>query len=438
MDAFDRIIGYSKVKGELRQICDSLRNGEIYAGLGVKAPQGLLLYGEPGVGKTLMASALIEECGRPAFICRKDRPDGDFIKAIKETFDRAAEQAPSIVFLDDMDKFANGDEDHPDAEEYVTVQSCIDTVKGREVYVLATANDISALPRSLRRAGRFDRVIEIAAPRGEDAELITEHFLSSRRFVGDIDPKPIARIMDGRSTAELETVINQAGIYAGYERAEAISMEHFLRACLKIIFEMDADGPGREAVPYEIALHESGHAVVHEALCPGCVTLVCADSHEGFTHYYRNTEDYRLWMETRIMGSLAGMAAVEMKTGLQDWGSSSDLDQAFDRVGDLVKNSCVSGFSLHSNGYNDSGQLRARQEQAVSAEVEKYYMRTKQILAANAGFLEALARLVMEKGLLTMEDVSRVRDEAGRAPAGVERPAAEEAALPAEKPALAA
>ena len=65
-------------------------------------------------------------------------------------------------------------------------------------------------------------------------------------------------------------------------------------------------------------------------------------------------------------------------------------------------------------------------------------MRTKQILAANAGFLEALARLVMEKGLLTMEDVSRVRDEAGRAPSGVERPAAEEAALPAEKPALAA
>ena len=83
------------------------------------------------MGKSLMASAIIEESGRPVFRCRKDEPNGDFVKKIKATFEKAVENAPSIVFLDDMDKFANGDEKHPDAEEYVTVQSCIDETKGK-------------------------------------------------------------------------------------------------------------------------------------------------------------------------------------------------------------------------------------------------------------------------------------------------------------------
>ena len=166
MKAMDKIIGYSSIKRELRQISDTLKNREAYDKLGVSSPRGLLLYGDPGVGKSLMAAAIIEESGRQAYTCRKDKPNGDFVKYIKETFDKAAENAPSIVFLDDMDKFTNGDERHPDAEEYVTVQSCIDEVKGKEVFVLATVNNIRNLPRSLRRAGRFDRTIEVEAPRG--------------------------------------------------------------------------------------------------------------------------------------------------------------------------------------------------------------------------------------------------------------------------------
>lgn len=141
MSKFDMIIGYTAIKKELKQIADTLKNREAYDRLGVSAPRGLLLYGEPGVGKSLMASAIIEECGRQAFICRKDKPNGDFVKDIKATFDKAMENAPSIVYLDDMDKFANGDERHPDAEEYVTVQSCIDKAKGKEVFVLATVNN---------------------------------------------------------------------------------------------------------------------------------------------------------------------------------------------------------------------------------------------------------------------------------------------------------
>lgn len=93
MNAFDKIIGYNSIKNELRQISDTLKSRDSYDRLGVKAPRGLLLYGDPGVGKSLMASAVIEEGGRKVFVCRKDKPNGDFVKEIKATFDKAIKNA---------------------------------------------------------------------------------------------------------------------------------------------------------------------------------------------------------------------------------------------------------------------------------------------------------------------------------------------------------
>ena len=131
MNAFDKVIGYSYEKRELEKISDTLKNRETYRKLGVSSPKGLLLFGEPGLGKTLMANCLIEASGRTAYTCRKTEPNGEFIKVIKDTFKRAVENAPAIVFMDDMDKFANDDNRHRDSEEYVTVQSCIDGIRGK-------------------------------------------------------------------------------------------------------------------------------------------------------------------------------------------------------------------------------------------------------------------------------------------------------------------
>ena len=425
MKAIDKIIGYSGIKGELKQISDTLKNNEIYKKLGVSAPRGLLLFGAPGVGKSLMASAVIEESGRKTFTCRKDKPNGDFVKHIKDTFDKAAENAPSIVYLDDMDKFTNGDERHPDAEEYVTVQSCIDEVKGKDVFVLATVNNIRNLPNSLYRAGRFDRTIEVEAPHGKDAEKIIEHYLKSKKFVDSVDHKTIARIMDGRSCAELETVINEAGLYAGYERAEYITMDHFMEACMRTIFNVAASSDDDYDEDYYSSLdcgnsfahiiwHEAGHAVVSEVLCPESITLVSAHSRAGnpggFTAYYneRNTAPL-YWTKSRIVGSLGGMAAIEQKFGFFDVGNSRDLDQAFDATKDLVVSNCVCGLHLHKNMYEDSQHLWSAQEQAVSAEVEKYYRKAKEILAANYEFLEKLATALEKKGLLTMTDIKEIK-----------------------------
>lgn len=107
MSEFDKIVGYNDVKKELVRICDVIKNSEKYQALGVASLGGLLLDGVPGVGKTLMANCFIDESGLKAFVCRKNKPDGEFVNVIKSTFDEASKNAPSIVFLDDMDKFAN-------------------------------------------------------------------------------------------------------------------------------------------------------------------------------------------------------------------------------------------------------------------------------------------------------------------------------------------
>ena len=317
MKEFDKIIGYASVKKELQQIADVLKNGEIYSKLGVSAPNGLLIHGSPGLGKTLMATCVIEASGRPHFICRKNKPNGDFVKAIKETFAKAVENAPSIILLDDMDKFTNGNERQRDAEEYVTVQSCIDEVKGKNVFVLATANNIRTLPQSLVRAGRFDRVIEICVPVGEDAEKIIEHYIKDKPFAADVEVKNIAKIMNGHSCAELETVINEAGIYAGYERSEKITMQHFIEACLRTVFDVpvkvasdnetdwidNMENPNCQTT--QIIYHEAGHAVITEILSPNSVALVSAYNRRsgsgGFTVYYKNQNELEIVIIFHIM-----------------------------------------------------------------------------------------------------------------------------------------
>ena len=323
-----------------------------------------------------------------------------------------------------MDKFTNGDEHYPDEEEYVTVQSCIDSVRGKEVFVLATANRIRALPQSLLRAGRFDRIIEVNNPRGEDAVKITEHYLRKKKFKSDIAPVVIEKMMDGCSCAELETVINEAGLYAGFERSDTITMNHFLKACLHTVHAVPcealnvaltgADLANGEDEKTQVTYHEAGHATVAEVLKPGSVTLISAYSREaqpgGFTSY--DCSDSNLSVKStyaRICVLLGGMAALEQKFGLVDVGSSNDLDQAFQSVWKLVTRNCACGFSLHNNGFDDSQELVSKQEQAVSAEIERCYRKTKEILSVNHELLELIATELAASGVLTAADISRIK-----------------------------
>lgn len=417
MSGFEKIIGYEDVKIELRRICDILCDLQKYEKLGVKMPKGLVLVGEPGVGKTTMAKAFIEETRRSAFVCRKKKPDGEFVKEIAEIFEQAKKSVPSIVFLDDMDKYANEDEDHKNAEEFVTVQSCIDDVKDLDIFVIATANSLNEVPDSLLRAGRFDKTIHIKNPKGKDAEDIIRFYLSQKEFVSDVDAGEIASILDGSSCAELETVINEAGIYAGYENKTKIDMDDLIRACIRVIYDAPEksldDGDDVDVIAY----HEAGHAVITEVLAPGTVSLVSIKKNHGkIGGFATSSLPKGYWyskkmMEEHVVSLLAGKAAIELIFDVVDVGAKSDIQRAFSIVERFVDDYCSNGFDCWIQGAMASNDLLSRREMLMAGEMERLYNQAKTILLDNKDCLCAVAKALIDDKVITRSRLKKLIDE---------------------------
>lgn len=417
MSAFDRIIGYQTIKEELLQICDMIHNREIYENLGAKLPQGILLYGDPGLGKSLMAKSFITESGLPAYIVRRDKGSDDFIGKITDTFEKAKKNAPAIVLLDDMDKFANEDDRHIDAEEYVAVQAGIDEVKGCNVFVFATVNEIRKLPRSLIRSGRFDRKIEVNSPTDRDAEEIIKYYLAEKKVSDNVNMDDLVKMVSYGSCAELETILNEAAIGAAYARKEKIEMDDLVKSVLRMQYDAPDNFTKKSSDALkEIALHEAGHLVVSEILTPGSVGLASLrtagrDSTGGFIH--------RCMPVTRrahhILISLARKAAVELYySGVCASGCQSDIRKAADNIRDAISESGTGGFGMidvANHRFPESSEsFNSRNESVVHAELERYMFKAREILIKNRDFLEKAAQMLSEKETLLYSDIRKLRE----------------------------
>lgn len=413
-NAFDRIIGYEEIKAELEEIADVLKETERYARLGVRPPKGLLLSGVPGIGKTLMAECLIRASGRRAFTCRKHGTGEKFTEEIQKTFEEAAEAAPSIVLLDDMDKYANDDEWHVNSSEYVTVQSCIDENCRKGVFVIATANDTDNLPDSLIRSGRFDRKIRVQSPDPASAEKIVRHYLKGKGTVGEVDCGLIAAILGGASCATLETIVNEAGIYAGIGHKSKIGMEDMIRACIRVLYDAPA-AMSKQQMEHigRIACHEAGHALVAEMQRPGSVHLVSVCRGSGNVNGVTSSGGYGSWQtkeeaEERIRVALAGKAATELVFGDPDTGAVCDMKQASFMIQDLMRT--LFALGVEPRGFQSSELFSARKEEYLSRELERYYQETRKILAQNRDKLDRLTEKLEEKHTLTGKEIRDAMD----------------------------
>lgn len=416
MRELDRVIGYEGIKQELYRIIDIIKDPEKYKKLGVSVPKGILLSGDPGIGKTLMAKCFIKETGLKTFVVRKDKPDGDFVDYIRETFEKAAKEAPSIVLLDDLDKFANEDEYHPNAEEYVTVQACIDDIKESKVIVLATCNDFEKLPESLVRAGRFDKCFFMHFPKIDDAKKIIAFYLKDKKVGKDIDVEEIARFMEGRSCADLEMVVNEAGIYAGYENKKHITQEDIKKAVINKIFGGREDVESDPESDRRLAVHEAGHAVLSELFFPGKVAFISIAARcrglKGMVmrnkdlHFHEDFEN----VEADVMISLAGKAATELILNEIDMGSGSDLHKANENVRKLLDDAAAYDFHTWCHGRETSKRVYDHLDDAVGTELSRYYIKTKQMLGRNREFLEAVIEMLIEKKTLSYKDIAPIRE----------------------------
>ncbi len=411
-DCFDEIVGYEDIKNELRIISDMLNNPELYKKMGARINNGVILEGEPGTGKTTLANCLIKSTNRKVYVCRKKISDGEFVKHIADLFDQAKENVPSILLLDDLDKFSDEDEDR-DAEEFVTVQTCIDEVKDSDVFVIATVNNWRKIPRSLLRPGRIGKRIQVRMPKHTEVEAIVKHYLDKTELCQGLDEVSVARMLSDESCATLENVIGCAAMKAAYNRQESVTMENIVDACLDLVFEAPEC---TEHLPYEllrkIAYHEAGHAVVAELLNPGSVSIVSIretnGGEYGFVRYFRHEElestEYR---ENRIKTSLAGRAATELVFGEVDTGANADLHNAFDVAKRLVDNNCMFGF----HNWIEDGEtvyVAENRNRAMSMVMEKNYLEVKKTLAKHRGLLDRMAHELLEKTTLVYADVQEI------------------------------
>ena len=417
---FSKVIGYEDVKIELERIVDQIRNKEKYEKLGVNLTRGLLLHGKPGLGKTLMAKCFIKACNIPTFYVRKEKTNGDFVKYIVDTFEKAKEKTPSIVFLDDLDKFANNDMNHLNADEFVTIQSCIDDCKDYDVFVLATTNDKRSIPESLLRHGRIDKLINFTAPSNEDAVKIVDYYLKKKKCKG-INSKDIALLLSGASCATLETVINEAGVYVGFENRDHVEMKDLLRSFMRVAYNAPETIKKRDG-KYDIytAYHEAGHALVGELLEKGSINLLTIKKYNrsgirGFAGFIQN-DDYFYdvnFMKNRVISLLAGKAATELVFGVCDPGTDSDITRAFSITSRFVDDYCGNGFTFwegeafHAGG-DSSNNLKSRKEIAIQLKMEEFYQQAKKLLIDNRDKLDKLAKALVKKDILVSSDITGI------------------------------
>ncbi len=416
---FEPVIGYDDIKKELERLCDTLLNSEKYEKLGVRIPSGLLLQGKPGTGKTTMAKCFIEASGRKAYTCRKTKTSDEFISEIVKIFEEAEKNVPSIVFLDDIDKFSSCKGYGIDADEFVTIQSCMDNVRDKGVFVIATANDPDKLPSSLKRAGRFGKVINVECPEGKDAESIMRYYLRNKKLDEDVDICELAAIMRDSSCATLEDVINEAGINAGYNNKETIDMHDIVEAVLDTIFE--APKPScltSFQLKKRIAYHEAGHIVTAEMITPGSVSIASIRNSNvnggsgGFTMLYPEYDEDSAECYMRILKlALGGKAATEIVFGSMDSGAYSDLRKAFDIAERTVETYCAYGFDKWQICLDSPTKATERKEYAVSSELDKAYAETKKIIIDNRAFLDAVAQMLIEKDTILSSDIAAIRNE---------------------------
>lgn len=420
MSEFDKVIGFEVIKNELMQICDMLHNREKYEALGAKLPSGVLLLGEPGTGKTLLSTCFIKESGMTAYPLRKTKDN--FAEEITATFERAKANAPSIVFLDDMDKFANGNSINKNSSEYVAIQSGIDSCKGKDVFVIGTVNNVFYLPDSLVREGRFDRKYNLDNPNPEDAEKIIKHYLEAKKILPETNIEDVTKLFLAKTCAEIDVILNDAAIRAAYAGKSAMDIDDIKAAFLRVhydspdfYFESDDEERLRK-----VALHEAGHLVMCEVLCPKSVSIASVSERRigvkgGFVEQSHHEDD----LIKNTMIALAGKAATEMCFA-DDYtdGCSSDVTRAYMTAFSAVKNHALVG--LRNVGTNGSGSAIADQfvsedykavlDIQVHAELERAMNRTRDILFRNRELLFAYADALREKRTLLYSDIQALKE----------------------------
>ena len=415
MDKFDeKVIGYDSIKETLRQIADVLKRPEAYKEKGVSMPRGLLMESAPGLGKSLMASILMEESGRKSFVFRRINEGNTFLGEMKDIFDVAKEEAPSILLLEDLNLYVESNS--PYAPEWACLQACIDETSDADIFVIATTNDTRYMPQSLLRPGRFDYILNLKPPLGKTAENIVSYYLRDKNLAKDVQISDIVKAMPQVSCATLETVMNLAAINSVYRDHAHVQKEDIIDALLKVVYNLrKADCEEDPQEHQMIAVHEAAHAVVGEVLHSGSIGIITIrGSHgaiggmeSGFAVYAKSEEEF----QDEIIKTLAGKAGTALIYGIMDIRAAADIKKADQLLDIWLCHFAGGGFSGVEPSENRLSEPRLSYNEAIkSAKLEELYRRAYKILYDNRDFLLAVQKELLEHETLLNSDLAKIRE----------------------------
>lgn len=426
---FKDIAGNEEAKENAKDIVHFLKEPEKYEQIGARIPKGLIFYGAPGTGKTLMAKAIASEAKVPFYsVCGSDFVEmyvGVGAARVRNLFKKAREHKKAVIFIDEIDaigKKRSSNFNNANDEKDQTLNALLSEMSGfskdNKIIVIATTNRLELLDDALLRPGRFDRHIEIALPDKIAREKIIQLYLKNKKVNKNIDIKEIAKKTVYFSGAMLENLINEASIFAIKEEKDEICNNHIDKAYLKIMTgdeKKERDGI-RDEDRKITAFHEAGHAILTKFLDPttSISKISIIPTTKGAGGFCLNIFKDKLFyskkdLENQIMIAYGGRASEELIFGAENitTGAYNDIEKATNIIIDYVSKY---GFSSE-NGLLSFSKI-FKEDECIK---EKYkeisillYEKAKQILNDNKEYLFKIAEELMEKETLDEEDIELI------------------------------
>ena len=430
---FDDVAGLDEEKEELVEIVDFLKKPKRYLDMGAKTPIGILLYGKPGTGKTLIAKAIAGEANVP-FISMSG---SEFIEMfaglgasrVRKLFEKARKLAPCIVFIDEIDAIGSRRTSNSGAEteNNQTLNQLLVEMDGfsseETIIVLAATNRPEMLDKALLRPGRFDRQITIPTPDVNGRINILKIHAKDKKFAEDVTFQGIAEDTAGFTGAELANILNEAAIIATRKEHNEIKNEDVEEAVKKVTVGLEKHSRVMTEKDKKLtAYHEAGHAIVSRFLPTQQevkeVSIVPRGMAGGYTMYKSDEDKYyisKTEMQEKLIALLGGRAAEQVALNEISTGASNDLEVATKIARDMIivygMNDKIGPVSLK----NDDGeydleifgdQIKDRIGEEVKKILDIAYNDAQTILKQNMDKLEAIAETLIEKEKINEKEFS--------------------------------
>ena len=440
---FADVAGIDEEKEELQEIVEFLKNPKKFTDMGARIPKGVLLVGQPGTGKTLLAKAVAGEAGVPFFIIS----GSDFVEMfvgvgasrVRDLFEEAKRNAPCIIFIDEIDAvgrqrgagLGGGHDEREQTLNQMLVE--MDGFSANEgVIVLAATNRPDVLDKALLRPGRFDRQIVVPAPDVKAREQILEVHARKKKLADDVDLNIIAKNTSGFTGADLENVLNEAALLAARRDKHEISEREIEDAMVKVTMGPEKKTRVRSDKEKKlVAYHEGGHAVVSRYLKTQDpvheISIIPRGMAGGYT-MYRPTEDKSFISKTEmlenIVSLLGGRASEELNLGDISTGASNDIERATqiakamvtkygmsDRIGTITLGSDQDEVFIgrdwgHEKSYSE--ETAGVIDEEIKKIIDKAYKEAKEILIAHKDKLDKVAEELVEKEKISGEEFDSI------------------------------